>query len=84
VHEVLPSFADSDDEHRYTFTVWFVTHNAATLIDRRDPQYGEPPEERRTFLAKAAASHTQRVRSGGVCTAVLRAMYFPTREEQGV
>lgn len=54
VHEVLPSFADSDDEHRYTFTVWFVTHNAATLIDRRDPQY------------------------------VLRAMYFPTREEQGV
>lgn len=39
VHEVLPSFATSDDDHRYTFTVWLVTHNAANLNDPRGPQY---------------------------------------------
>lgn len=39
VHEVMPSFAENELDHRYTFTMWLATHNAGTLVDRRDPQY---------------------------------------------
>ena len=39
VHEVLPSWGEGDEQHRYTFTVWLVTQNAAELVDRRGPLY---------------------------------------------
>ena len=33
------SYAADESEHRYTFTVWFITHNATQLIDRGGPHY---------------------------------------------